>query len=1085
MKNDLSKKSVPYSSGMVLKPESRWPLRLPQATVEEVLQRPLIRAPGIQDFGAAPRAGRGERVSIVVVTFNNLVFNRLCLESVLAHSAADSCELVVVDNGSEDGTADYLAELAHLNSHVRVLRNEKNEGFAVAVNQGLAASDGDILLLLNNDTIVPPNWLCLLLKGIEDPAVGMVGPVSNRCGNEAQIDVHYSSYGEFLDCAKERAQRHLGETREIRMLMMFCTAFRREVFEEIGFLDERFAIGLFEDEDYSLRLGRAGYKLLCLEDLLVNHFGQASIGKLAATGDYGQLFHGNRRKFEEKWNLKWRPHERRPNLQYRDLVSKIRLIIESTLPADSTVMIVSKGDEDLLTTRGHRAWHFPQDEQGLYAGHYPVNSAEAIEHLEELRNEGAQFLVFPATMFWWLEYYSGFATYLADTYPCIQHDETCFIYQLTGLEAVNEIEQFRLCKKARGIDRLNRRLTTIVIPFFDSNYKAGDCLEFMRRNGRHPQQWLLLLESGTDPSVAHVLEHFVDHNNYAALANIEHGKGIIAGINTGLKLAPGDVVILNPGYSMSLHWLEKMSACAFSQDAVATVTPATGKSLINTSATGNGNCVLITRAAFRRVGFLNERYSNLAEAMSEFNRRATARNFVHLKDDTTYVEAVGIDPISEWERPITQAVAAIEGDPSARPGAHGNTGRLCLLAMAHSGSGGAQVTTRDLSITLSRSYRCLLLSMGRSEWRLHQVLDGEVISCRRYAFPSPWRLDSNLGSDRLSVLEDICESFAVDLVNINHLLGGGPEVIELLAELELPVIFSFHDFYSICPTAHLVDNNGVHCGGVCTNGEGECPVNQEFIRGKVPTLKHNYVYQHRERMNSVLALCAAFTVPSFMARNRLVESMDSVKESSFHVIPHGSDLKRVQLAEEPGGDQATRLVCMGNLNEPKGLKLIGELMALNASRGRPFEFHFIGARQRGFRPEELGGVHHGPYDRKEYLQQVETIRPSFSLLAPICEETFSFTLSESWAAGIPVFASNLGALKERIGTNGGGWLLEPSCAKTFFDGMLGVLENPAAWNRAVDEIRQISIPHIDQVANKYEQLFNACLKDRYPQRLAE
>jgi hypothetical protein len=51
--------------------------------------------------------------------------------------------------------------------------------------------------------------------------------------------------------------------------------------------------------------------------------------------------------------------------------------------------------------------------------------------------------------------------------------------------------------------------------------------------------------------------------------------------------------------------------------------------------------------------------------------------------------------------------------------------------------------------------------------------------------------------------------------------------------------------------------------------------------------------------------------------------------------------------------------------------------------------------------------------------------------------------------------------------------------------MLGVLENPAAWNRAVDEIRQISIPHIDQVANKYEQLFNACLKDRYPQRLAE
>ena len=89
------------------------------------------------------------------------------------------------------------------------------------------------------------------------------------------------------------------------------------------------------------------------------------------------------------------------------------------------------------------------------------------------------------------------------------------------------------------------------------------------------------------------------------------------------------------------------------------------------------------------------------------------------------------------------------------------------------------------------------------------------------------------------------------------------------------------------------------------------------------------------------------------------------------------------------------------------------------------------------------------------------------------------------AAGIPVFASDLGALRERIGANGGGWLFDPSSANTFFDGMLGVLENPAAWNRAVDEIRQISILHIDQVAKKYEQLFNACLEDRHPQRMAE
>ena len=284
--------STCFPADMVLKPESRWPLKLPEMMVEEVLQRPLAVAP-------PGRVRQGKRVSIVVVTFNNLVFNRLCLESVLANTVEERYEIVVVDNGSQDGTVDYLSELAQLNTHVRVLLNDKNVGFAVAANQGLAAASGEILLLLNNDTIVPPHWLTRLLKGLEDPDVGMVGPVTNRCGNEAQIDVSYSTYGDYLQCTKERARLHRGEAQEIRMLTMFCVALRREVLEHIGLLDERFSIGLFEDEDYSMRLRSAGYKLLCLEDVLVHHFGQATIGKLAVTGDYGKLFRSNRRKFEE------------------------------------------------------------------------------------------------------------------------------------------------------------------------------------------------------------------------------------------------------------------------------------------------------------------------------------------------------------------------------------------------------------------------------------------------------------------------------------------------------------------------------------------------------------------------------------------------------------------------------------------------------------------------------------------------------------------------------------------------------------------------------------------------------------------
>lgn len=1039
---------------MVLKPESRWPLRLPELTVQEVLQRPLAATP--------TGSGRqGKLVSIVVVTFNNLVFNRLCLESVLANTVAESYELVVIDNGSQDGTVDYLSELANLNSHVRVLLNDQNTGFAAACNQGMTAASGETLLLLNNDTIVPPNWLTLLLKGLEDPAVGMVGPVTNRCGNEAQIDVPYSTYGEYLKCAEERAKLHRGEVKEIRMLTMFCVALRREVFESIGLLDERFAIGLFEDEDYSMRLRSAGYKLRCLDDVLVHHFGQATIGKLAVTDDYGKLFRSNRRKFEGKWKRTWHPHGRRPNHQYRDLVSKIRLIIESTLPEDSTVIVVSKGDEDLLTVSGRNAWHFPQDERGLYAGHYPETSTEAIEHLEHLRNEGAQFLIIPASMFWWLQYYSEFAKHLALNYRCSQHDDTCFIYQLTELGATEEDQQIRLCRMTGGIERLKRQLVTVVIPIFDDFEKVQQSVEWLLRNERHPYQLLLVDDSSSDPRIEALLVRCVDHNNHVAFAVTQNKRGIVAALNIGLKLAPGDVVILQPGSSMSRHWLEKMSACAYSRDAVATVSPVSGIAFYDEASTGVGKCVLITRAAIRKVGLFDDwRFSDSSAALADYCRRATAGNFVHLIDDTTFL--LPLDPVEQV--PSQKLVEGFE--------------RPCLLALIHSGSGGARFATEDLLTALSGSYRCLLLSTGSSEWSLHEVLGGELKLGHRYVFPLPWGLDLVLESDRERVLEDICESFKVDLVNIHHLLGSGPEIIELFKGLKLPIIFSFHDFYSLCPTAHLVDNDGMNCGGTCTEGAGECLVNQEYVQGKNFTLKHHYVHVHRDRMDSALAQCAAFTAPSSSTRNLLVKSLRSVVPADIHIIPHGSNLPRVRLATKPIGGQPAKLICMGNLNESKGVKLIEELMVLNAMRSRPFEFHFIGARPNDFRPEEFGGIHHGPYERGEYLQQIERIRPSFSLLAPICEETFSFTLSESWASGVPVFASNLGALKERIEKNGGGWLFEPQNATSFFDGMVTVLNTPGAWNNAIAEIEQIHLYSPEQEAVHFERVFRSLLVDR-------
>jgi hypothetical protein len=116
---------------------------------------------------------------------------------------------------------------------------------------------------------------------------------------------------------------------------------------------------------------------------------------------------------------------------YQRLVRHIREVANGVLPDGAIVAVVSKGDEDLVELGGERkGWHFPQNENGVYVGYHPADSAEAISHLEELREKGARFLLFPGTAFWWLEQYRKFRQHLDVTYRRVWEDEFCAIYKL-------------------------------------------------------------------------------------------------------------------------------------------------------------------------------------------------------------------------------------------------------------------------------------------------------------------------------------------------------------------------------------------------------------------------------------------------------------------------------------------------------------------------------------------------------------------------------------------------------------------------------------------------------------------------------
>lgn len=247
------------------------------------------------------------KASVLVVTWNGLAEATIpCLDSLFAGTTCPDFEVVVVDNGSTDGTREYLTARAAREPRLKIRLNDTNRGFAGGNNDAIREASGNLLVLLNNDTQVSEGWLERLCAPLlRDPSVGLAGPVSNAVGNEQQIFTRGESPAELLEegAAWTRASR--GDTFETGRLGFFCVATRRDVVEKVGALDEGYGLGFFEDDDYCRRVRNAGYRLLCVEDVFIYHRGSVSFGKVP--GVVRSLLKANRRRLEGKFGIRYDP----------------------------------------------------------------------------------------------------------------------------------------------------------------------------------------------------------------------------------------------------------------------------------------------------------------------------------------------------------------------------------------------------------------------------------------------------------------------------------------------------------------------------------------------------------------------------------------------------------------------------------------------------------------------------------------------------------------------------------------------------------------------------------------------------------
>ncbi|HJS73373.1 MAG TPA: glycosyltransferase family 2 protein [Vicinamibacteria bacterium] len=215
--------------------------------------------------------------SIVIVSFNTRPLTLACLDSV-HRSAGVSIQTIVVDNASEDGSADAI-EGSH--PGVRLLRNRENLGFARAVNQGLACATSSVVLLLNSDAILEEGTVSKLVEVLEAHSeIGAVGPwvvsphgaLQHHCASREHSLAGQLLWHFRLSPGKPYLAEEIGPhgTRRTERLSGAALAVRRNVIDRVGLLDERFFL-YFEDADWVLRIRRAGFLAGCVTEARVTH----------------------------------------------------------------------------------------------------------------------------------------------------------------------------------------------------------------------------------------------------------------------------------------------------------------------------------------------------------------------------------------------------------------------------------------------------------------------------------------------------------------------------------------------------------------------------------------------------------------------------------------------------------------------------------------------------------------------------------------------------------------------------------------------------------------------------------------------
>ena len=620
----------------------------------------------------------------------------------------------------------------------------------------------------------------------------------------------------------------------------------------------------------------------------------------------------------------------------------------------------------------------------------------------------------------------------------------------------------------------------VVVPVYNAPDDLVRCVDSVLVHTVAPYRLVLIDDASPDPAIAAYFTELAQRAlPHVALLRNERNVGFTATANRAMRESGSDVVLLNSDAIVTSGWLDALARCADSDPSIGTITPfsnnaeicsfprlcennpwpegadpepvraALARAAVPTYPdlpTGVGFCLYVRRTLIDAIGTFDPAFGLGYGEENDFCLRAASAGWRNVLCDDAFVLHVGGQSFegqkaflgarnlaliqerypryTEWVRDYIDAdpLRPLRGAALAELRAATGAARG-VLHVIHGHGGGTEHHARALIDASREQYRHYLVIAVADSWQVEEHLDDSAV--RAFAF--------RRGEDEAwpDFVGGICATFRIDLLHLHNISGCRDGIAAALVALGLPYGYTVHDLSFACPTILFLGADGNYCyqetdPAVC----GAC------LRAQ-PAFAHIDIADWRARHRALIARAQFLIAPSRWAAAALERYYP---EHAVEIIPHaapgvwalrsanGAMPTALENAQSPlalPDDGVPTIAILGAVGPDKGARRLERLVTLVRAANMRLRFVLIGYMDVEHGPWQSADrvlTIHGRYNPRELPDLLLHYRVRLVAFPSAGPETFSFTLSEAWAAGVPVVVPPFGALSERVAGTGAGWI---------------------------------------------------------------